>query len=579
MKKMPFHIKAVLFDFDGTLTKPDNLDLSVIKSPIGCPSDMPYLEFIKDFPPEKKEKAMTSLTKFELNAALKSEPNSGAEAIIRYVRSKGILVGILSNNTRQSIEISLQNFEYTGISDFDLIISRDDPANPKPSGDGILLAAQKLNVDVNQILMVGDYILDIQASRKAGSISVFLDIEGGREQGAGSRGQGTGCISHKPCNENLPSATCDLQSVAPNWRLLTREASISESDFTISHLDELKDVIRMGIPLFPGKFPNSLLKGALEQFAFNDPSILINAGIGEDIAAVDVNNEEVIVLKSDPITFATDSIGHYAVLINANDIATSGADPRWLLTTLLFPCGTTGSEVFQVMYDLKEVCQKWGITLCGGHTEITDAVTRPVVIGMLAGTVAKSRLIDKRNMKKGDKILLTKGVAVEGTSIIAREFGDRLKNMGMSENEIEECRDFLSHISILKEAQIARQSPGTSAMHDITEGGIATALEELSFAGNHKIMIDMDKIPIFFQTEKICRLLNINPLGLIGSGSLLICCRGDYCEKLLRDIRKSDTDVSVIGEVTEEGEGIEAKLGGNPVEWIKFEVDEITRLF
>jgi len=465
MKKMLFHIKAVLFDFDGTLTKPDHLDLSVIKSPIGCPSDMPYLEFIKDFSPEKKEKAMTALTQFELNAALKSEPNPEAEAIIKYVRSKGLLVGILTNNTRKSIEISLQNFKYTKISDFDLIISRDDPANPKPSGDGILLAAQKLNIDVNQILMVGDYILDIQASRKAGAVSVFLDLvkeSEYRSQESEYRSQESEVRGQKlTANNQLPTANCQPPTAnnqpptannqpptAPSWRLLTREASICESDFTISNLDELKDIIRLGIPLSPGKFPNSLLKGALEQFSFHDPSILINAGIGEDIAAVDVNNEEVIVLKSDPITFATDSIGHYAVLINANDIATSGADPRWLLTTILFPCRTTGSEVFQVMYDLKKICEKWGITLCGGHTEITDAVTRPVVIGMLAGTVAKSALIDKRNMRKGDKILLTKGVAVEGTSIIAREFGNRLKDMGMSENEIEECKDFLSHVQI-----------------------------------------------------------------------------------------------------------------------------------
>jgi len=132
------------------------------------------------------------------------------------------------------------------------------------------------------------------------------------------------------------------------------------------------------------------------------------------------------------------------------------------------------------MHELKTVCQKWNITLCGGHTEITDAVTRPVLTGLMAGTVSKKDLIDKRHMKSGDKILLTKCIAVEGTAIIAREFEVKLKRLGMSETEIETCRQFLSQISILKEAQIASRFKGVSAMHDITEGGLSTAVEVLS---------------------------------------------------------------------------------------------------
>ncbi len=314
---------------------------------------------------------------------------------------------------------------------------------------------------------------DIQAGCDAGAITVFLDDE------------------------------------TKGWKQETPNDSIESSDYTISNLGELRDIVRLGIPLRAGKFPNDLLKGVLDQFTFHDSSVLISPGIGEDTAAVDVSGEEVLILKSDPITFATDSIGHYAVLVNANDIATSGAVPRWFLTTLLFPCGTTPSDIFQVMHDLKNVCQEWGITLCGGHTEITDAVTRPVITGMLAGTVAKCDLIDKRNIRPGDKVLLTKGVSVEGTSIIAREFGDVLKARGMTEAEIKECREFLSHISVLKEARIAGQSRGTSAMHDVTEGGVATAIEELSIADTTKSELTWTK-SLFFLRQK--RFVNFSAL-------------------------------------------------------------------
>jgi hydrogenase maturation factor len=198
---------------------------------------------------------------------------------------------------------------------------------------------------------------------------------------------------------------------------------------------------------------------------------------------------------------------------------------------------------------------------------------------MLAGTVAKSDLIDKRNMRPGDRVLLTKAVAVEGTSIIAREFRKRLKDLGMSETEIEKCRQFLSNISIIDEAKIAGRSAGVSAMHDITEGGLATALKELSIAGSFKIRVDMDRIPVYSETEKICRLLDIDPIGLIGSGSLLICCGKDYVEILMDDIRAAGIDVICIGKVLKAGRGIEALSKAGPVEWPSFEVDEITRLF
>jgi HAD superfamily hydrolase (TIGR01509 family) len=534
----PFRIKAVLFDFDGTLTKPGALDFPLLKETIGCPDDIPVLEFIEDLPtPLEREEIFSVLERFEINAASNSEPNHGAEELIRYLRSKGLGIGIITRNSLLSIERTLQNFKNIDISDFDIIISRDTPVKIKPSGDGILMAAQTLNVDVKQVLMVGDYVFDIQAGQSAGCITAFLDYG-------------------------------DVSGI-----------SKIESDFTISSLEEIKKIVRLGLPLTTGKLPNDILEEFLDQFNFHDPSVLIGAGVGEDAAAINVDQEEVLVLKSDPITFATDSIGRYAVLINANDIATSGATSRWLLTTLLFPSGVTASEIRQVMHELESVCRQWDITLCGGHTEITDAVTRPVITGMLAGTVAKSDLIDKRNMRPGDSVLLTKAIAVEGTSIIAREFGNKLRGFGMSETELEECRQFLSSISILEEAKIAGRSGQVSAMHDITEGGLSTALKELSIAGGHRIRVDMEKIPVYPQTEKICRLLGINPIGLIGSGSLLICCRKDYSETLMTHIKDAGIDVTCIGKVLETGRGIEAVSKAGQVEWPSFEVDEIVRLF
>jgi hydrogenase maturation factor len=335
----------------------------------------------------------------------------------------------------------------------------------------------------------------------------------------------------------------------------------------------------MGVSLPAGKLPNDLLKKFLDEFRFEDPALLIHPGVGEDIAAVDVVEEEVLVLKSDPITFATDAIGQYAVLVNANDIATAGALPRWLLTTLLFPAGSTPSLIWSIVSELREFCRTWGITLCGGHTEITDAVRRPVVCGMMAGTVRRRDLIDKRRMRPGDRVLLTKAAAVEGTAIIARELGARLRRLGLSAEKIASCRAFLDRISILPEARQAARCPGTSAMHDVTEGGIATAIEELGAAGGCRLRVDLDRIPVFPETRLLCRLLGVHPLGLIGSGSLLICCRSQHADRLERDLRRAGVQVTGIGEVVEKGSGVIGFRGGRPARWPRFEVDEIARLF
>lgn len=534
----PYRIKAVLFDLDGTLTLPGALDFSVIREKLGCPPDVSVLEFIETMrDPSEKEKALRKLDEFELEGARNSLPNPEAEALMRHLRSLGLKIGIITRNSSIIVNRTLENFDSLKPEDFDVIITRDDPFKPKPSGEGIRHAAEKLGIKPEDILVVGDFIFDVHAGKRAGSLTAFL--------------RHPGSLLHDD----------------------------RECDFIFSSLSEVKEIVRMGLPLPTGKFPGDLLEAFLKYLPIQDLSILIQARAGEDIAAVDISKDDTLILKSDPITFVSDAAGYYSVLINANDIATSGARPRWLLTTLLLPPGITPSSVYIILYELADTCSKWNISLCGGHTEITDAVSRPVISGMLAGTVKRSRLLDKRNMQTGDRILLTKGVALEGTAIIAQEFEERLRAAGISQEEIDTCKQFVHQLSILKEAEIAAGHEGVTAMHDVTEGGLATALEELSIAGGHGIRVEMDRIPLLPETERICAALNLKPLGLIGSGSLLICCNKDTSNKLLEKLASAGIKATCIGEVLDPGRGVTAFEKRKPVRWPTFEADEITQLF
>ena len=533
-----YTVKAVLFDFDGTLTQPGAIDFRAVKQSIGCPPDQPILEFIANIRNDARQtEANAILHAMELAAARQSRPNGGVDDLVRFLKTRRLPIGILTRNSLQSVVTSLKQFSLLSIDDFDVVITRDDPVRPKPHPDGVLLAAERFQVDPQTILIVGDFHFDIDAGRRAGALTALLDD--GRTD---------------------PNSDIDC-------------------DFRVATLAEIHKIVRYGLPLPNGKFPSDLLDEFFGHLRHDDKHFLITPGIGEDTAAIDMANQNTLVVTSDPITFVTDQIGYYTVLINANDIATSGATPQWLMTTLLFPPGTTPSTILEVMADINAACGQWGITLCGGHTEITDAVHRPVVVGTLGAAMERADLIDKRNIRSGDCILLTKGVAVEGTAIIANAFADRLQSLGMTSRELNESRRLVNQISILPEAAIARRTDGVSAMHDVTEGGVATAIAELSCAGGHQLDIHLDRIPILPQTASVCRLLAIEPLGLIGSGSLLIVCRPQTVDILMRALGEEGIAVACVGEIKASGQGVTAHRNNARVTWPEFEVDEITRLF
>ncbi|MFH2132623.1 MAG: HAD-IA family hydrolase [bacterium] len=537
-KKIYHHIKAVLFDFDGTLTRPGALDFGAIKQTMNCPPHMAILEYIETISsPGEKARVIEILDRAEMTAARLSIPNDGAQELLLWLRTRGVAIGIITRNALPPITRALENFGQLRLPDFDVVISREETVMPKPSPEGVYLALARLGVRKTETLLVGDYRFDIEAGNAAGLTTVLLQ---------------------DPDNQ--------------------RESSAWGQDHTLSSLDDLRELIEFHLPITGGKLPNRFLNRFLETLGDPDPSLLIPPGVGEDTAAVNIMDDEVLILKSDPITFVSEAAARYAVIVNANDVSTSGALPRWFLSTLLFPPGVTPAEITGVMEELRACCREQGVTLCGGHTEITDAVTRPVITGMIAGTVQKSSLIDKRNMLEGDRILMTKGVSVEGTSIMAREFERQLLDRGLSADDLAAGKTFLDQISITGEAAIASRHPSVSAMHDVTEGGVATALEELSQAGGHRFSIAMDRIPVFDLTRRMCHVFQLDPLGLIGSGSLLICCREAGCDRLIRDLAAADIQVTRIGKVLGPGCGILAEAAGHPVTWPVFDADEMTRI-
>lgn len=329
---------------------------------------------------------------------------------------------------------------------------------------------------------------------------------------------------------------------------------------------------------FPvGKLDYRLLEKLLNLNPIRDPRIIVGPRIGEDAAVIDFG-KKYLVAKTDPITFTTHRIGWYAVNINANDIATMGATPKWFMATLLLPEGKTNAKLAtQIFRDIIQANQALNITLCGGHTEISYKIDRPIVIGHMLGEVEKDRLVVNAHAKPGDDLLLTKGIAIEGTAIIAREkaavirkkFGNRF---------LKRAQAFIDQpgLSVVADALLANKVAKIHAMHDPTEGGLAAGIMELAKASGTGVIIDAEKIPCYEETEQICKLFNIQPLGLIASGALLIALDPKDTKEVIAILAKNGIVCNPIGKLTKKSEGLKLFTKGKLVKMPTFKVDEIT---
>ena len=332
----------------------------------------------------------------------------------------------------------------------------------------------------------------------------------------------------------------------------------------------------------PGKLPLHVLDRLLSTHTNpQDPRVVVGARVGEDAAVIDFG-DRYLVAKTDPITFATNEIGHYAIHVNANDIATMGATPRWFLVTLLLPESTTDEPLVESIFaSLHHSAQEIGVAICGGHTEITVGLDRPIVIGQMLGEVEKDKLVQSTNLEPNDTLLLTKGLGIEATAIIAHEKSEALKTANISPETIKNATNFLHTpgISILKEAQLATQTAPIKAMHDPTEGGVATALRELAQAADVGLSINQEALYIAPETQHLCNLFHLDPLGVISSGALIIGVSETHAQKVCHAIEQAHIPCAIIGQIKEKSFGLKMTQNNTSKDLPIFDRDEIGKIF
>lgn len=310
-----------------------------------------------------------------------------------------------------------------------------------------------------------------------------------------------------------------------------------------------------GEPFSAGKLRWDVLRSTIyTHLGVDDARVLVGPKIGEDAAIIDFG-DRVLVTHSDPITGAIEDIGSLAVKVATNDVASRGARPRWMTVVIFLPEGSSVGLLRNIMEQIDSEAKKLGIAVVGGHTEVTPGFNRPVLVVTAMGEASKEGYVTSSGAKGGDAIIVTKGAAIEGTAIFAIELGELLKER-LGADLVERARQFLEEISIAKEASLAMETGGVTAMHDATEGGVAGALQELAIASNLGVRAYEERIFVRPETEAVCKILGADPIRTISSGTLMISASADKAQSIVGNLASHGVKAFVIGEFTERGKGM-----------------------
>lgn len=294
-----------------------------------------------------------------------------------------------------------------------------------------------------------------------------------------------------------------------------------------------------------GKLDNDTLERLiLDRFKKTRPESFGAPRIGMDCAMLDFGGD-LIVTSCDPITSAdAKHIGALSVHVNCNDAAAGGAEPVALLVTLLLPPETDEETVGMIASDLQDAALRAGVDVIGGHTEVTDAVTRVTTCTTVLARTPKAKMLC--GAMPGDDIVMTKWAGLEGTMLIACDREDLLT--GLPRETVERAKALSAYLSVVPESRIAMQC-GAHAMHDVTEGGVLGAVWELAAQAHLGATVDLGAIPIRNETVAVTRATGLDPYRLMSSGSLLIAC-GNGTE-MTEALTQAGISAAVIGRITE----------------------------
>lgn len=318
-----------------------------------------------------------------------------------------------------------------------------------------------------------------------------------------------------------------------------------------------------------GKLNNKLLIKILNDIKNEG----LSPKIGEDSATINIRSDNNLLLSSDPITFDSENIGEYILDICANDIYAAGGEPKWFLLTILIPPKTSYSKLKRVISKVNSRAQSLKVDIIGGHTEVTESVNKIVLSGTIVGRINKN-FIPNQIVKENQSIILGGHAGIEGSKIIVENTKSKHKIISNLKKSIKNLTIGVNNI-----AKIAISTGKIIKMHDPTEGGISTALHELCEFSDVGCEIIENEIKFVDNFNEACQILNLNPLGVISSGCLLMICKEKDSSEIINKLRSSDIPAIKIGKTTNSKKRNIIKKDGKKENLERFDQDEIIKIF
>ena len=281
----------------------------------------------------------------------------------------------------------------------------------------------------------------------------------------------------------------------------------------------------------------------------DDPDVILGAAFGEDVALTRIG-DDVLVSHVDPIIGAIGNIGWLAVHVACNDIATSGAPPRWILLLVLVPTKDDMGLLEQIMRDAKRASNEIGVSIIGGHTGYSSGLSRPLVAVTALGIATDRQPLRTNGAQVGDHVLVTKGIALEGTAILTQDFEDVALGSGLTRQDLVEARKLMSEVSVVQEALILAEQ-GATSMHDVTRGGVLETLLEIALLSNVGISIDAGRVPILPIVSQFAKAFQFDPLKMISSGTLAATVPPERMSHVTDSLRKAGVLFADVGRVTD----------------------------
>jgi len=285
--------------------------------------------------------------------------------------------------------------------------------------------------------------------------------------------------------------------------------------------------------------------------------VLVGPQHGVDVGVVEIG-DKAMSLTTDPVfivpEYGWERAAWFATHILVSDSVTSGLPPKFLAIDLNLPMQMT-KEQLTIMWDtIHRECKKMGINIITGHTARYENCRYPMVGGAtVIGVGRLDEYVTPKFAKAGDKIIITKGPAIEAVGIFAAALPNIIEQK-FGHEFIKKAEKIFYKMSVVEDGMTAVsvgvRDKGVTAMHDATECGIWGALYELGQASGLGIRVEKDKIVVEDGVMEICDLLGIDPYASISEGTLVISCRPHKAEAVVSALAKKNIKSSIVGELT-----------------------------